>query len=42
VRALYEMGAFTVGGYVKRGSGDTRYNNFRLSACTPWARRNCI
>lgn len=31
VRALYEMGAFTVGGYVERGSGDTRYNNFRIA-----------
>lgn len=31
VRALYEMGAFTVGGYIERGSGDTRFNNFRLA-----------
>ena len=31
VRALYEMGAITVGGYVEKGSGDTRYTNFRLA-----------
>jgi predicted porin len=31
LRALYEMGAFTVGGYYEKGSGDTRYNNFRLA-----------
>lgn len=32
VRALYEMGAITVGGYLERGSGDTRFNNVRVSA----------
>lgn len=31
VRALYEMGAFTVGGYYERGSGTVGYNNFRLA-----------
>jgi predicted porin len=31
LRALYEMGAFTVGGYVEKGSGDLSYNNFRLA-----------
>lgn len=31
LRALYEMGAFTVGGYYERGSGDVKYNNFRLA-----------
>ncbi|GAB4038398.1 MAG: porin [Rubrivivax sp.] len=31
VRALYELGAFTVGGYYEKGSGDLRYNNFRLA-----------
>lgn len=32
LRALYEMGAITVGGYYEKGSGDTRYNNFRVAA----------
>ena len=32
IRALYEMGAITVGGYYEKGSGDTRYNNIRVSA----------
>lgn len=31
IRALYEMGAFTVGGYYEKGSGDARYNNIRLA-----------
>lgn len=31
LRALYELGAFTVGGYYERGSGDLKYNNFRLA-----------
>lgn len=31
LRALYEMGDITVGGYYEKGSGDTRYNNFRVS-----------
>lgn len=31
LRALYEFGAFTVGGYYERGSGDVKYNNFRLA-----------
>lgn len=31
LRALYELGAFTVGGYYERGSGDVKYNNFRLA-----------
>jgi predicted porin len=32
IRALYEMGAITVGGYYEKGSGDTKYNNIRVSA----------
>jgi predicted porin len=32
VRALYELGALTVGGYYERGSGDLRYNNIRVAA----------
>lgn len=31
LRGLYEMGAFTVGGYYERGSGDVSYNNFRVA-----------
>jgi predicted porin len=31
LRALVEMGAFTVGGYYERGSGNVGYNNFRLA-----------
>ncbi len=31
LRALYEMGAFTVGGYVERGSGDAKYHNVRIA-----------
>ena len=30
-RALYELGAFTVGGYYERGSGTNKVNNFRLA-----------
>jgi predicted porin len=32
IRALYEMGAITVGGYYEKGSGDLSYNNIRVSA----------
>ncbi len=31
ISGLYSMGAFTFGGYYEKGSGDIRYNNFRLS-----------
>jgi predicted porin len=31
IAGLYTMGAITFGGYYEKGSGDTRYNNFRLS-----------
>jgi len=31
LRGLYEMGAFTVGGYYERGSGNMSYNNFRVA-----------
>lgn len=31
LRGLYEMGAFTVGGYYERGSGNVSYNNVRLA-----------
>ena len=31
LRALYEMGAFTAGGYYERGSGTNEVNNFRLA-----------
>ncbi len=31
LRALYEMGAFTVGGYYERGSGTNKVNNIRLA-----------
>jgi len=32
LRALYEMGPFTFGGYYERGSGSNEVNNFRLAA----------
>ena len=32
IRALYEMGAITVGGYYEKGGGDLSYNNIRVSA----------
>lgn len=31
VRVLYELGAFTVGGYYEKGGGDASYNNIRLA-----------
>ena len=31
-RALYELGALTIGGYYERGSGTNDVNNFRLAA----------
>jgi predicted porin len=31
LRALYEMGPFTFGGYYERGSGSNEVNNFRLA-----------
>ena len=31
LRGLWEMGAFTVGGYYERGSGTVSYNNFRIA-----------